>query len=130
MLEAAQKVRPAQTVADSRTLFSCGVPLKGVDLRVVNPDTAQPCEEGNVGEVWLRSLCVTAGYYNRPEVNERVFKVSTEDPYLLSSAEHFFKNTKTHNSQFIQLHLDHMAWTLGVSSVMVQTRERNSGILS
>lgn len=58
-----------------RKLFSCGVPMTGVDLRIVDADSAQPCEEGHVGEIWLSSPCVTAGYYNRPAVNQKTFQV-------------------------------------------------------
>ena len=75
MLEAGQKVGAAQVPGDARVLYSCGAPMKGVDLRIVHPDSAQPCEDGHVGEVWLSSLCVTAGYYNRPQLNQEVFKV-------------------------------------------------------
>lgn len=58
-----------------RRLFSCGVPMTGVDLRIVDADSAQPCKEGHVGEIWLSSPCVTAGYYNRPAVNQKAFQV-------------------------------------------------------
>ena len=75
MLEAGQKVGAAQVPGDARVLYSCGAPMKGVNLRIVHPDSAQPCEDGHVGEVWLSSLCVTAGYYNRPKLNQEVFKV-------------------------------------------------------
>ena len=75
MLEAGQKVGAAQAPGDARVLYSCGTPMKGVDLRIVHPDSAQPCEDGHVGEIWLSSLCVTAGYYNRPQLNQDVFKV-------------------------------------------------------
>ncbi len=75
MLEAGQKVGAAQVPGDARVLYSCGAPMKGVDLRIVHPDSARPCEDGHVGEIWLSSLCVTAGYYNRPQLNQEVFKV-------------------------------------------------------
>lgn len=75
MLEAGQKVGAAQVPGDARVLYSCGTPMKGVDLRIVHPESAQPCEEGHVGEIWLSSLCVTAGYYNRPKLNQDVFQV-------------------------------------------------------
>ena len=74
-LEAAGRVRPAQAAADARVLFSCGVPMSGVDLRVIHPDTRAPCDDGCVGEVWLSSPCVTAGYFNKPDLNAQVFQV-------------------------------------------------------
>lgn len=75
MLEAAGKVRPAQTPSDARIIFSCGTPMKGVELRIINPDSCKPCDEGTVGEIWLQSACVTAGYYNKPALNAHVFQV-------------------------------------------------------
>lgn len=64
-------------------LFSCGVPMAGVSLRVVDPSTMASCEDGCVGEIWLSSACVTAGYYNKPELTAQVFQVrspsSTQD---------------------------------------------------
>ena len=55
---------------------SCGAPMAGVELRVVHPEARTVLEEGRVGEVWLSSECVTAGYFNRPAVNAEVFRVS------------------------------------------------------
>ena len=75
-LEAGGKVQRVQAgLQHERRLFSCGVPMTGVDLRIVDADSAQPCEEGHVGEIWLSSPCVTAGYYNRPAVNQKTFQV-------------------------------------------------------
>lgn len=70
-------MRPAQAAADARVLFSCGVPMSGVSLRIVHPDTRAQREDGTVGEVWLSSPCVTAGYFNKPDLNAQVFQVFT-----------------------------------------------------
>jgi len=48
-------------------LRSCGRPLPGVELRIVDPETGADCEDGAVGEVLIRSAQVMAGYWNRPE---------------------------------------------------------------
>ena len=42
----------------------------------MHPEAHTVLEEGRVGEVWLSSACVTAGYFNRPAVNAEVFQVS------------------------------------------------------
>jgi len=48
-------------------LRSCGVPGPGVELRIVNPDTGEDCEQGEVGEIWMRGRQVMLGYWNMPE---------------------------------------------------------------
>ena len=70
-------MRPAQAAGDARVLFSCGVPMSGVSLRIIDPDTRAQREDGTVGEVWLSSPCVTAGYFNKPDLSAQVFQVFT-----------------------------------------------------
>jgi acyl-CoA synthetase (AMP-forming)/AMP-acid ligase II len=47
-------------------LTSCGRPLPGVDIRVVD-SSGKPAETGKSGEVRIRCDAVMAGYWNRPE---------------------------------------------------------------
>ena len=51
----------------ARLLRSCGKVLDWVDIRVIDPDTLDNVAVGDVGEIWLRSAMVTAGYWNKPE---------------------------------------------------------------
>lgn len=48
-------------------LRSCGLPGPGVEIRIVDTDTLQDCEVGEVGEIWIRSAQVMKGYWNMPE---------------------------------------------------------------
>ena len=48
-------------------LRSCGQPLDGVELRIVDPETGVDREVGGVGEVWIRSDQVMTGYWRNPE---------------------------------------------------------------
>jgi long-chain acyl-CoA synthetase len=48
-------------------LRSCGRPLPGVELRIVDPETGEECPEGGVGEVLIRAPSVMVGYWNRPD---------------------------------------------------------------
>ena len=50
--------------------------MVGVELAIADPETAARVGDGGVGEVWLRSPCVTAGYYGRPELSAAVFQAS------------------------------------------------------
>ncbi len=48
-------------------LRSCGLPGPGVEVRIVDTDTLQDCEVGEVGEIWIRSKQVMKGYWNMPD---------------------------------------------------------------
>ncbi len=50
----------------SYLLRSCGQALPWVELRIIDPDTLSDVPQGAVGEIWLRSGMVTAGYWNKP----------------------------------------------------------------
>jgi long-chain acyl-CoA synthetase len=48
-------------------LRSCGKPFTGIELRIVDSDTAKDVPVGEVGEIWIRSRQVMKGYWNMPE---------------------------------------------------------------
>jgi long-chain acyl-CoA synthetase len=48
-------------------LRSCGHPLAGVELRIVDPESGVDRTNGDAGEVWIRSGQVMSGYWNNPE---------------------------------------------------------------
>lgn len=48
-------------------LVSCGPPALGVRVRVVTPGSAEPLEDGRVGEVWVAGPSVAGGYHGHPE---------------------------------------------------------------
>ncbi len=50
----------------SALLRSCGRALPWVELRVIDPDTFDDVATGSVGEIWVRSAMVTAGYWKQP----------------------------------------------------------------
>ncbi|WP_369777702.1 type I polyketide synthase [Streptomyces sp. R33] len=46
---------------------SCGLPVPGVGVRIVNPDTGLDVPVGQEGEVWVSGPNVMVGYHNSPE---------------------------------------------------------------
>lgn len=56
-------------------------PAPGLEVRVVNPETGQPCKPGEEGELQHRGRLVTRGYYKKPE---ETAKALTEDGWLRS----------------------------------------------
>jgi malonyl-CoA/methylmalonyl-CoA synthetase len=45
---------------------SIGIPLPGLAVRIVDPDTFTDVPPGQVGELWLRSQAITPGYWRKP----------------------------------------------------------------
>ncbi|MER6711272.1 SDR family NAD(P)-dependent oxidoreductase [Streptomyces sp. NPDC000877] len=46
---------------------SCGPPVPGVEVRVVDPGSGADVPDGEEGEVWVRSPGLMTGYHGRPE---------------------------------------------------------------
>jgi long-chain acyl-CoA synthetase len=56
---------PEHDPARPELLRSCGRPMPGVELRIVDPDTTEDKPEGAVGEVWIHSRQVMLGYWRK-----------------------------------------------------------------
>ena len=79
---AAQASAPA---VDLRSVVSCGPPMGGVTLCIVDPATGAPCAADQVGEIWVRSAAVGAGYWRRPDDSAASFQARRTDgdgPFL------------------------------------------------
>ncbi|MCF1592219.1 fatty acyl-AMP ligase [Streptomyces muensis] len=69
---------------DGVDLVGCGRPV-GADVRIVDPDTAQPLKEGHVGEIWVSGDSVADGYLGDPRTTAEHFAATTADgegPFL------------------------------------------------
>ena len=55
-----------------RTPGSCGYPLLGSSVRLVDPVSLRDVAVGEVGEVWVSGPHVMVGYYNKPEATQAV----------------------------------------------------------
>ncbi|MGW0913816.1 fatty acyl-AMP ligase [Streptomyces sp. NPDC002784] len=60
----------------SRTLVGVGRP-RGVEVRIVDPETRQVLEPGRVGEIWVRGESVAPGYWRRRAETEESFGAIT-----------------------------------------------------
>lgn len=66
-------------------LVSSGRPWCDHQLLIVNPETAHPLADGQVGEIWFAGASVAKGYFNRPAETLETFDAHTdsgEGPYL------------------------------------------------
>ncbi|WP_454883170.1 acyl-CoA synthetase [Sphingomonas oryzagri] len=61
-------LQPEDHALDRDLLRSCGRPVEGTTVRLVDPETLLDVPVGAVGEMWVRSPQVFAGYWHQPEV--------------------------------------------------------------
>jgi acyl-CoA synthetase (AMP-forming)/AMP-acid ligase II len=64
--EQARAVPAADDALHSLSLVSCGRPVAGYEVLVVDGETRAPLEEQRVGEIWVRGPSVASGYWQRP----------------------------------------------------------------
>ncbi|MDT8305929.1 MAG: AMP-binding protein [Anaerolineae bacterium] len=62
-----------------RRAGSVGLPLPGVEVRIVHPQTEKPLPDGQVGAVQVRGANVCKGYWRQPEKTAQAF---TADGWL------------------------------------------------
>lgn len=70
---------PATPGAPRRMVTSCGPPLDGETVAVVDPTTGARCPPGRIGEIWVSGPSVAQGYWNRPEESAEVFGARLTD---------------------------------------------------
>ncbi|MCG8316153.1 MAG: fatty acyl-AMP ligase [Pseudomonadales bacterium] len=68
-------------------LVSSGRIAEGTQVRIVQPDTRQPCADGEVGEIWVSGPSVAHGYWDKPVMSARIFcarvdQAAFSDSYL------------------------------------------------
>ncbi len=62
------------TPADQQLeLVSCGKPLDGIHVRIVDPDNRAAVGGGGIGEIWIAGQSKCRAYWNKPELSGQVF---------------------------------------------------------
>ena len=62
-------------------LISCGKPLDGIQVRIVDPDTGTAAGGSGIGEIWVAGESTCGGYWNQPELSEQVFSNSIKNDF-------------------------------------------------
>ncbi|HKX78103.1 MAG TPA: class I adenylate-forming enzyme family protein [Novosphingobium sp.] len=57
-----------------RVMGSCGLPIPGLAVRIVDPATLHDCDPGVEGELIVRGPNVMAGYLNKPEETAKALR--------------------------------------------------------
>ena len=79
-------------------VVSCGTPLPGLDIRIVDPDQHNVLKPGLVGEIWLAGSGKCQGYWNNPELTLKQFRARLvddtpyDDGFLRTGDMGFFHN--------------------------------------
>jgi rifamycin polyketide synthase module 1/2/3 len=58
----------------ARVMGSCGLPLPGVALRIVDPSSLKDLDAGQEGELIVRGPNVMLGYHNKPEETDKALR--------------------------------------------------------
>jgi thioester reductase-like protein len=67
----------------AQQIVSCGIPLEGLDLKIVDAEGHFALEPGRVGEIWIAGNGKCQGYWNNPELTLKQFRARLVDdsPY-------------------------------------------------
>lgn len=52
---------------------SIGLPLPGLQVRIVHPETLADQRQGETGEIWLKGPSITPGYWRKPDETGKAF---------------------------------------------------------
>ncbi|CAM4006667.1 hybrid non-ribosomal peptide synthetase/type I polyketide synthase [Pseudoalteromonas byunsanensis] len=66
--------------------ISCGVSWQNHTIAIVNPNSKQRCDEGTIGEIWVKGASVAKGYWQNEQATEETFNAyiakEHDGPYL------------------------------------------------
>src|ERR1700723_1249377 len=79
-------------------IVSCGTPLAGLTVKIVDPERHFALEPGQIGEIWVAGDSKCMGYWNNPELGLKMFHARLvddspyDDGYLRTGDMGFFHN--------------------------------------
>jgi thioester reductase-like protein len=79
-------------------IVSCGIPLPGLDVKIVDPEQHVALKTGLIGEIWIAGRGKCLGYWNNPELTLKQFRARLvddspyDDGYLRTGDMGFFHN--------------------------------------
>ena len=80
----------------TQKIVSCGRAGSEEKILIVNPETLTECANSQVGEIWVSSLSITQGYWNKPQATAETFhnylKDTQEGPFLRTGDLGFLLN--------------------------------------
>jgi thioester reductase-like protein len=67
----------------SMQIVSCGIPLPGLDVKIVDPEQHVALKDGQLGEIWIAGNGKCLGYWKNPELTLKQFhaRLVDDSPY-------------------------------------------------
>jgi acyl-CoA synthetase (AMP-forming)/AMP-acid ligase II len=73
------RISPARDGQGVRRTVSCGVPLPGTRVAIVDPSSLRRMGDNRIGEIWVSDTAVAAGYWNQPARTGETFRAFLAD---------------------------------------------------
>jgi len=79
----ARMISDVSEIDGATQIVSCGKPLPGIDVKIVDPEGHFPLKPGRTGEIWVAGSGKCQGYWNNPELTLKQFRARLVDdsPY-------------------------------------------------
>src|ERR1700678_3868624 len=70
-------------IGGATQIVSCGTPLRGLDIKIVEPEQHFALKENLVGEIWIAGSGKCSGYWKNPELTLKQFRARLvyDSPY-------------------------------------------------
>jgi thioester reductase-like protein len=82
-LGTARMTTEVSEIGAATQIVSCGTPLPGLDVKIVDPEGHFPLKSERTGEIWVAGSGKCRGYWNNPELTLKQFRARLVDdtPY-------------------------------------------------
>jgi thioester reductase-like protein len=79
----ARMITEVSEIDRATQIVSCGTPLAGIDVKIVDPEQHVVLPAGRVGEIWIAGSGKCLGYWNNPELSLKQFhaRIVDDSPY-------------------------------------------------
>jgi len=79
----ARLITEVSEIDGATQVVSCGTPLAGIDVKIVEPEQHFALKEDHIGEIWIAGSGKCLGYWNNPELTLKQFRARLADdsPY-------------------------------------------------
>ncbi|HUO13980.1 MAG TPA: thioester reductase domain-containing protein [Verrucomicrobiae bacterium] len=79
----ARMTKEVSEIGSATQIVSCGTPLAGLTVKIVDPERHVALEPGRIGEIWIAGGSKCPGFWNNPELTLKLFhaRLVDDSPY-------------------------------------------------
>src|SRR6201987_684274 len=79
----ARMTKEVSEIGAATQIVSCGTPLPGLTVKIVDPEKHVALEPGRIGEIWIAGGSKCPGFWNNPELTLMLFhaRLGDDSPY-------------------------------------------------